>query len=51
MVESMLRAYENSGITDYGEFREYKQAVQVLEAYKNVIDNIERSDDCEFTNI
>lgn len=51
IVESMLRAYENSGTTNYSEFREYKQAVQVLEAYKNVIDNIERSDDCEFTSI
>lgn len=51
LVKSMLQAYENAGITDYSEFREYKQAVQILEAYKNVIDNIERSDGCEFTCI
>lgn len=51
IVEYMLRAYKKSGITDYAEFREYKQAVQVLKAYKDVVESIERSKECEFTNI
>jgi hypothetical protein len=41
VVNSLLAAYAEAGITGYQEFREYRQATYLLNCYENIVNAIE----------
>ncbi|HCA30689.1 MAG TPA: site-specific integrase, partial [Ruminococcaceae bacterium] len=44
IVRQLMKIYAENGITDYEEFREYRQERFLLECYRNMIVSIEESE-------
>lgn len=42
LVDNLIDAYSNGNISDYGDFREYKQAIFLKKCYENAINAIEK---------